>query len=656
MLHKFGVLLLSLVLLLGITGQIWAQEDEEHSGEIEEEGQEDRYPLELEEGDAIIILAEASRRSDLDTILQLENPDGDIVAENDDYEFPDSTDSRIAYIAEEDGEYTVIVTHYRDTLGEYDLTIEFVDPEDVEEILEDSSDGEGSTTPDREPDFEFEGNIDEGGEEDYSIDLEAGQGIIAAAYATDGELDPMLAVLDSDGIELMVNDDRGDYETTDSQIAFTVPEDGEYSFVVSGFSDSSGDYRLEIYLASDEETALAEQAMRVVLTGPVEILETENFIIHYTLEGDDETEEDFVEEVAKAVEEALQIQTDLGWARPPSDIVQGGDGRYDVYIVQLPDVYGYATSSSSFGDNPNTDAEEADARAGFLVLDNDYSEYADPLQAMRATVAHEFHHVVQYGYDSADDFQWYYESTASWMETVTFPEDEEATIYVEEVLHYPEVCFGGEGNADVSGLGVYGTWLFFEFISRELDEDIVISLWENIAQHEDWESLELTLEEYDETIPSIVARYHLNNLMRDYDFVDSFGRTTVWVENEIDDTGKWTFTGEGIQELAANYFEFNPSEDTYNVGITETDADLELYGIGINGDEADIFELGTGGIIDTRDYDSFYLMVFNTDYDDSVKRCEYADYTIRVRSTNDEADEVTMTLNAENFDEPDARD
>src|SRR6185436_4271081 len=119
----------------------------------------------------------------------------------------------------------------------------------------------------------------------------------------------------------------------------------------------------------------------------------------------------------------------------------GGDGRYDVYLVNLPDIYGYASSSSATGDNPNTDAVEEFARAGFLVLDNDYSEYDDPIQAMRATVAHEFHHVVQYGYDSEDSFQWYYESTASWMETVTMPDEEEATIYVEDVFNYPEICF-----------------------------------------------------------------------------------------------------------------------------------------------------------------------------------------------------------------------
>jgi hypothetical protein len=651
-------ILLFLVLILSFTGQILAQ-DEEFSGEIEDDGEKDRYELELEEGDAVIIYAIAESRSDLDTLLLLEDPDGNLVAENDDYEFPDSLDSRIAYIAETDGEYTIVVTNVGDELGEYEVTVEFVDPEDVEAINEEDAEVEDepeSTTPDREPDFVEEGTVEEGEEDEYTLEIEEGQGVIAAVYALDDSLDTIVRVVDEDGNELGANDDRGDYETTDSQIAFTANQDGEYTFLVSGYADSTGDYRIEIYFASAEETAFAEQAMRVVLSGPEEIYETENFIIHYTQEGDDEADEDYIEEVAETVEEVFEIQMDLGWAQPPSDMVQGGDGRYDVYIINLEDIYGYVTSSSSFGDNPNTDFEEEFARPGFLVLDNDYSEYDDPNQAMRATVAHEFHHVVQYGYDSEDDFQWYYEATASWMETVTVPDDEEATIYVEEVLHYPEICFGGQEKADVSGLGVYGTWLFLEYISRELDESVVISLWENIAEYEDWESLEVTLEDYDETIPSIVMKYHLNNLVLDYEFVDSFDGATVWVEDEIDDTGTWTFTGEGIQELGANYFAFDADEDTYSVSITDTDAELELFGIGINGDEADIFELGDEGVIDNSDYDNYYIMVFNPDYDNSVRNCRFVEYGIEIDSTNDDAEDPIMTLNAENFEEGELRD
>src|SRR5690606_493120 len=151
---------------------------------------------------------------------------------------------------------------------------------------------------------------------------------------------------------------------------------------------SSGDYRLEIYFATDEEVAFAEQALRVLINGPIETLATEHFLIHYTTEGEDAIEEDFLEEIAETVEEVYDIQiNELGWAVPPRDLGQGGDGRIDVYIEYITDAYGYASSSSAAGDNPNTDFVEESASAAYLVLDNDYTDYDDSRQAMRATVA-----------------------------------------------------------------------------------------------------------------------------------------------------------------------------------------------------------------------------------------------------------------------------
>jgi hypothetical protein len=644
--HKWRVLLLSFVLIFTITGKIWAQDDEEFSGEIEEEGQEDEYSIELEEGDGVIITAEASRGSDLDTILKLLNPDGDVVEMNDDYE-SDSYNSQIVHVAEDDGEYTIVVSGYQDSTGEYEVTVEYVSAEEAQEAS-----GEVDTTPQREPDFTFEGEVEDGEEDEYPIELEEGQGLIAAVYGTDAEIDTMVSLRDPDGIELITNDDRGDYDTLDSQLAFIAQEDGEYTIIVSNYPESPGEYRLEIYFASEEETAFAEQALRVVLTGEVETFETDNFVIHYTTEGEDEADEDYIEEVADAVEETLEIQMELGWAQPPNDLGQGGDERYDVYIVNLPDIYGYASSSSPLGDNPYTDGEEENAQAGFLVLDNSYSEYNDPLQAMRATVAHEFHHVVQFGYDSEEPMQWYFESTASWMETVTFPRDEEATIYVSEVYGYPEICFAGEGEADVSGLGVYGTWLFFDYATHYIDEDFGILLWENIIEEDGFDALETTLEEFDMTIPEAVAQYHLVNIVRDYELADDFDGATVDMEDVIDDEGEWEPKGDGVQELAANIYEFSADEDTYTISI-ESDNELILYAIGIDGDEAEVFELGTEGVIDNDGYDNFYIMVFNTEYDDSVTSCDYAEYTITVDSTNDDANEIAYNLNAEHFEELD---
>lgn len=772
------------MLILGwcllLTGIITAQESETFTGEIVGDRDTDEMTITLNEGDNVIITATAAAGSNIDTVLYLEDPDGDEVAENDDYNYPTTTDSQIAYTAASSGEHTIIIDNFPGSPGEYVVTVEYVTPEQVAAIsgdftsligepdevytgeLEDDDDtdqysitlaaGEGvvidliaedsyvmdpflslidqtgeevavnddrvpgevfdsqivyiaeeggtfgivvdnfpgyfgayelritfvdnataaellaitnaipetSTTPDREPDLIFEGSIIEDDEFiDYTIDVQAGQGVIAAVFETDGRMDTTLSVFDPAGVEFVFNDDRGDYSTFDSQVAFTAQETGTYTIRVDNYPGSPGDFRLEIYFASDEETALALQALREILSGDVEQYETVHFIIHYTTEGVDAAEVDYIELVGETMEEVLDIQVNqLGWALPPSDAGQGGDDRFDVYIRNLDSVFGYMTSSSPAGDNPNTDAVETEARAGYMVLDNDYIGYGtDPIGAMRATAAHEFHHIIQYGYDSSD-YQWYFESTASWMETVTFPDEEEATIYVEDVFTFPEICFGGQGRADVNGFGVYGTWLFLEFMTAELDADAPRLLWENIASGEEWEPLEATLAAYDETLLEFVPRYHVNNLVRDYLFVDSFDDLTVWVEDRIDEMGEWEPQGEGIQELAANFYEFDLSdfeEGRYEFIVDDLGTDIEVYFIGITDDEGEVFALGESGTVDITGYDDAYVMLFSPDYDDDMNACRYETYTLTVQESFREAASVAFTVDASNFEAPDIR-
>ena len=633
-------------------GDVTSILDAEYEGFMSDDVSDDTYTVFLEEGQGVIITAEAAPGSDLDTYIFLDSPSGLEVAENDDDPRGGTLNSQIVYIAEETGDYTVVMSNYPGSEGDYILTISVISADETDDLTTTASAPEINTTPEREPDEVFTGTIrtDED-EEEYPLQLQAGDNIIAALYETDNRMDTLLYVLDPNGMEILRNDDRGDYDTLDSQIAFTAQVDGEYTLVVTNYPGAPGDYRLEVYFATSEEVALAEQALRVVLSGPVLTLDTENFRIHYTLEGADATTLDFVQQVAQALEEVYDIQINqLGWAAPPSDITQGGDGRIDVYIVNLSGALGYQSTSSAPGDNPNTEVIEEQATAGYFVLDNDYSESEDPIQIMRATAAHEFHHVIQSGYDDSEygDFSWFYESTSSWMETVTFPSEEDATGYVQDVFLYPEVCFGGQGEADVSGLGIYGTWLFFEFMQTNLGPDAPFELWNNMIPFDGWDVLEATLSNYGENITSFIAQYHINNLVRDYLFVSDFDDQTVWLEEVITDTGSWTFSGEGIQELAANYFEFSPADGVYDVNL-DSRASLEMYAIGITGDVGEVFTLGSGGTIDTSGYDITYIMVFNPDYDDDLNECRYIDYDIDVSVGNGTPLTPITTVDASNF-------
>ena len=59
------------------------------------------------------------------------------------------------------------------------------------------------------------------------------------------------------------------------------------------------------------------------------------------------------------------------------------------------------------------------------MIDNDFdpAQYggAHALESLRVTLAHEYAHVLQYGYDVLAD-GWHYESSAVWMEQRIYPE------------------------------------------------------------------------------------------------------------------------------------------------------------------------------------------------------------------------------------------
>ncbi|MDX1993297.1 MAG: PPC domain-containing protein [bacterium] len=632
----------------------------EYTGYMAYNVPDDVYEVELQAGQTIIV--EAYRvDGDLDPVVAVRDSEGNIVAQNDDRE-PGNLDSRLEYTAEESGTYEVIMSNYGKTAGDYRLTIEVLGEGEVvagetpDETTEEEN-AEEAITGDAEE--AYSGFVDDENRDEYPVTLEAGQAVVVRADATDVNLDTLLILLDESGEEVAINDDR-ESGNLNSTLVYIAPEAGTYTVVMTNYSGTSGNYELTIDFVTAEEALPLLEAGREELSGPMLIYDTEHFRIHYTLEGVDATTEEFVREVGETMEEVRTIQlAQLGWAEPMRDGQLGGDDRFDVYLIELLDnpdrgELGTASPEVPIGDNPDTDFTEEGAAANYLTLDDDYAEAEgeDPIALMRATAAHEHHHAVQFGYEANEPHFWYYEATASWMETITVPEEEDATRYVESVYQYPEVCFGAEGDADPSGgILMYGSWLFLDALQDWYGEEAPIKLWDNIARYDGWEALTETLAAYNDTLPAALARYHATNLVRDYDFAPVFSDYTVWQENVIDEPGEWTFTGQGIQELAANYFEVALDGGLYGATIGGDDGgNLELYAIGINGDKADVIPLGRGGAFDTSAYELTYLMVFNPDYDDDLSDCRYLDYQIEIQTTNSLPNAVAYSLDATNFE------
>jgi hypothetical protein len=176
---------------------------------------------------------------------------------------------------------------------------------------------------------------------------------------------------------------------------------------------------------------------------------------------------------------------------------------------------------------------------------------------------------------------------------------------------------------------MYGSWLFMQSISDAHTKQVVNDLWANIAQTEGWEPLEATLEAYGDTLGQTVVRYHLQNLVRDYDLAPDFEGATVWLENTITDAGNWSYAGRGIQELAANYFKLDLADGIYTISLNSS-LDMTMWAVGIRADGADAFALDTSGSVDVASYDEVYLVVVNLTYDSSIDDCDYGSYSLDV--------------------------
>ncbi|MFN8373368.1 MAG: MXAN_6640 family putative metalloprotease [Anaerolineae bacterium] len=622
----------------------YGEEAQVFDGEIQGRRGEEAFDFDLNEGDTIFLETEATS-GELDTILTFYNSDGDPVAENDDRS-RQTYNSALVYTAEDTDTYTAVVTGYDGSEGEF-LLIATIGGEDVAEDVKNTDVVDSSTEY-------MDGEINEDTDAvDFSIELEEGDTVLLQTEAQDEELDTILSLYDPNGDLVEENDDintaRGNYN---SGIAHTAETSGEYTATVSSYGSSQGEFTLEITIGGEEliDQLNAAKSARVELSGPELTRETEHFIIHYTTEGADAADEDYIDELENIMETVWTTEIDeMGWPAPPTDGTNGGDERYDVYVQTLlqDGLFGYCAPELPTGDNPNTDIVEENAAPSFFVVENDMAEDPagrDAIGQLFTTAAHEFHHAVQFGFDTNDE-KWMYEAVSTWMETKVAGEFEDATPYVSGNFQYPEICFGYKEDTYV-----YGHWLFIQSLADAYGDEVVQELWTNAIELDGFDALEQTLEDHGDDIPIAFARYNVQNLLRVYDLADEFD-ATVWMENVIDDTGRWTFTGNGIQELAANYYQLDLPDGVYNARFRDdsTDGALQMWVIGIDGDNADVIALGDDGSFSSEGYDYVYLMVFNALYDNDLDSCDYYDYEIQIED-GDSALDVTYTWDASHFE------
>jgi hypothetical protein len=198
----------------------------------------------------------------------------------------------------------------------------------------------------------------------------------------------------------------------------------------------------------------------------------ERFCVHWTnSRRNAPSSSGFLSQVSTAVERSYDVENGtLGWKKAKSDgrlgarRGAGGDGQVDVYVTNLGrNLYGYAA---------NDPGQKGSRRYAYLVLDNDYRGFpTPPVQSMRVTVAHEYNHILQFGYDTFEDL-WLFESTATWAEEKVFPEIDDYLNYLPEMARQPQKPLTG------SSIKIYAEAVWNHWLSSRFGDDSVRRAWE----------------------------------------------------------------------------------------------------------------------------------------------------------------------------------
>jgi len=589
--------------------------------------------IDLTEGD-ILVANTYAIGPNIDTTLELRSPTGSIAAQNDDSGEGGTLNSQILLLINQTGRYELVLGTYSGAdFGDVMISAA-IDPE--AELPYDFTAIEGTEIA-RET-----GAIDEDqSSREYPILLEAGQTLLVLADTMSGDLDPVLRVLGPDGQPVALNDDRGD-GSLNSGIAITATETAEYTVVMERYSggNSSGEYSLVMSLVDaaivDELRALREN---ISLSGETLSIRTEDFIVHYTLEGADASSEAYAREVGVALQENLDAQTAIGFAEP----IRDDEGLYRAFVTEAGGVLGFARPVDTVFDNPDTpDVREQTAARAVFVIDNDFAGLGDasPSSLIRATATHELNHIVQYGYDATEGLNWLYESTASWIETVTVGEDQDATDYVSADFAQPGTCW----STSDQGLD-YGQWTLLQSIADVHGNEMIVRFWENAVHLDGLDTMDAALRDADSSLVEAITRWRAQNYALDYELAPVFNRT-VEVRGTLSASSRGF--GKGLlEQLGVNYFALDLDEPS-TISVRSS-ADIGLFILGQRGGEIQVIPMGNSGTVDPAEWEHIGLMVMNSALPPAPGECSGDRYQLEISAGSGATPTATFRFSDRHF-------
>lgn len=230
-----------------------------------------------------------------------------------------------------------------------------------------------------------------------------------------------------------------------------------------------------------------------------------HFKFHYTTTGynavdtlstNEDGVPDYVYEAALTAEYVYRILIDtLGFDPPPVDNYEGAET--DIYILNFA---GSAYAYTHPEDAVTTTSRTEDWTA-YMEIDNDYAESSyttSGLDGLRVTIAHEYFHVVQLGYNwylnngltgSRNGDTYFLEWSSTWFEERAYPD-------VDDYVQYLGNFFYNPGRSLWDFYYAYAMGPFLYYLQKVYDQDVLPKTWEKIKSHYALQALMDVVAEY----------------------------------------------------------------------------------------------------------------------------------------------------------------
>jgi len=216
-----------------------------------------------------------------------------------------------------------------------------------------------------------------------------------------------------------------------------------------------------------------------------QLYNTTYFVLHWTNGSDggnnaDATNPTYVQSCANAFEYVRNFEVvTRGFEPPPSDATKPNDsnntnpdGRYDVFIYDMPCYAGYCDWEGQWTSNSS------------------YIGVSHHLGSTNATAAHEFFHAIQLGnYYNVDEEpwweeRWWLETTATYMEDEVYPEINDNYRFLPAWFLYSDTLgletYHWENYSEF--LHPYGNFIWAKCLSEDFGDGIIKEIWEEMAK------------------------------------------------------------------------------------------------------------------------------------------------------------------------------